>query len=74
MDDVAVPMLLTKDSKNIEATVSMEGELRSVVNCPKTEERGALGCQERTSVVASRNQMESSQSEFQKEKEAQDIK
>lgn len=69
-DDVAVPMLLTRDCKNIEATVSREGELRSVVNCQKTEERGVLGCQERTSVVASRNQMESTQSEFQKEKEA----
>ena len=39
-----MPMLLTKDCKNIEATVSMEGELRSVVNYPKIEERGALGC------------------------------
>lgn len=69
-DDVAVPMLLTKDVKNIQATVSMEGEHRSVVNSRETEERGALGCQERTSAVVSGNQMEASQSEFQKEKEA----
>jgi len=68
-DDVAVPMLLTNDSKNIQTTVNMEGELRSVVNGQQTEER-ALGCQEKTPVVVSGNQMEASQSEHQKEKEA----
>lgn len=68
-DDVAVPILLSSDSKNIQTTVSMEGEFRSVENSQQTEER-AVGCEEKTSVVASGSQMEASRSELQKEKEA----
>lgn len=50
----------------------MEGELRSVENSQQIEER-ALGCEEKTSVVASGSQMEASRSELQKEKAAFEV-